>query len=107
MVPNLLSFGEVLKVTRNLLREGVSIRDSRTPVEALLDAALDTPDPEQLTELVRQKMSRQLTSAYKDPYGALATLRRSPQLGVLSLREMEPSAGVKRVESISFESRAA
>ncbi len=175
LVPNLLSFGEVLKVMRNLLREGVSIRDLRTLLEALLEAAPSTRDPEQLTELVRQKMSRQLTSAYKGPDGTLATLildptveamfrrslaeiaagtggaldprkaqelgdkleaavarmqnqglnpclitspelrryirafaeRRCPQLGVLSFREMEPSVGIKPVESISFESRAA
>src|SRR5689334_24103315 len=30
LVPNLLSFGEVLKVMRNLLREGVSIRDRKS-----------------------------------------------------------------------------
>jgi flagellar biosynthesis protein FlhA len=175
LVPNLLSFGEVLKVMRNLLRESVSIRDLRTLLEALLEAAPSTRDPEQLTELVRQKISRQLTSAYKGPDGTLATLildpaveamfrrslaeiaagtggaldprkaqelgdkleaaaqrmqnqglspclitspelrryirafaeRRCPHLGVLSFREMEPSVGIKPIESISFESRAA
>jgi len=170
LVPNLLSFGEVLKVMRNLLREGVSIRDLRTLLEGLLEAAPNTRDPEQLTELVRQKMSRQLTAAYRGPDGTLATLildpaveamfrrslseiaagtggaldprkaqelgdkleagvsrmqtlglapclitspelrryirafaeRRCPQLGVLSFREMEPSVGIKPIESISF-----
>jgi flagellar biosynthesis component FlhA len=58
LVPNLLSFGEVLKVMRNLLRESVSIRELCTLREALLEAAPSTRDPEQLTELVRQKLSR-------------------------------------------------
>jgi flagellar biosynthesis protein FlhA len=170
LVPNLLSFGEVLKVMRNLLREGVSIRDLRTLLEALLEASPNTRDPEQLTELVRQKMSRQLTASYRGPDGTLSTLildpaveamfrrslseiaagtggaldprkaqelgdkleggvsrmqtmglapclitspelrryirafaeRRCPQLGVLSFREMEPSVGIKPIESISF-----
>jgi flagellar biosynthesis protein FlhA len=175
LVPNLLSFGEVLKVMRNLLREGVSIRDLRTLLEALLEASPNTRDPEQLTELVRQKMSRQLTAAYRGPDGTLSTLildpaveamfrrslseiaagtggaldprkaqelgdkleagvsrmqtlglspclitspelrryirafaeRRCPQLGVLSFREMEPSVGIKPIESISFGAQAA
>ena len=47
LVPNLLSFGEVLKVMRKLLRESVSIRDLRTLLEALLEAAPSTRDPEQ------------------------------------------------------------
>src|SRR4029079_11671283 len=63
LVPNLLSFGEVLKVMRNLLRESVSIRDLRTLLEALLEASPSTRDPEQLTELVRQKLAPQPPSA--------------------------------------------
>lgn len=175
LVPNLLSFGEVLKVMRNLLRESVSIRDLRTLLEALLEAAPSTRDPEQLTELVRQKMARQLTSMFRGPDGMVATMildptveamfrrslseiaagtggaldprkaqelgdkleqgvarmqsqglmpclitspelrryirafaeRRCPQLGVLSFREMEPSVGIRPVESISFGAQAA
>jgi flagellar biosynthesis protein FlhA len=175
LVPNLLSFGEVLKVMRNLLRESVSIRDLRTLLEALLEAAPGTRDPEQLTELVRQKLSRQLTASYRGPDGMVSTLildpaveamfrrslseiaagtggaldpkkaqelgdkleagvarmqavglmpclitspelrryirafaeRRCPQLGVLSFREMEPSVGIKPIESIAFGAQAA
>jgi flagellar biosynthesis protein FlhA len=175
LVPNLLSFGEVLKVMRNLLRESVSIRDLRTLLEALLEAAPSTRDPEQLTELVRQKLARQLTSTFRGSDGMVATLildptveamfrrslseiaagtggaldprkaqelgdkleagvarmqaqglmpclitspelrryirafaeRRCPQLGVLSFREMEPSVGIRPVESISFGAQAA
>ncbi|HEX3597914.1 MAG TPA: flagellar biosynthesis protein FlhA, partial [Polyangiaceae bacterium] len=51
LVPNLLSFGEVLKVMRNLLREGVSIRDLRTILEGLIEMAPSSRDTEQLTEL--------------------------------------------------------
>jgi len=175
LVPNLLSFGEVLKVMRNLLRESVSIRDLRTLLEALLEAAPSTRDPEQLTELVRQKLARQLTSSYRGPDGMVATMildptveamfrrslseiaagtggaldprkaqelgdkleagvlrmqaqglapclitspelrryirafaeRRCPQLGVLSFREMEPSVGIRPIESIAFGAQAA
>ena len=51
-----MSLGEVIKVLRNLLREGVSIRDLRTILEALADHAGAIKDPDELTELVRQRL---------------------------------------------------
>jgi len=74
LVPNLLSFGEVLRVLRNMLREGVSIRDLRTILEGLMELAPATRDTEQLTEMLRQKLSRQITAAYTANDGALHTL---------------------------------
>jgi flagellar biosynthesis protein FlhA len=92
LVPNLLSFGEVLKVMRNLLRESVSIRDLRTLLEGLLEAAPSTRDPEQLTELVRQKMARQLTAAYKGPDGTLSTLILDPAVEAMFRRSLSEIA---------------
>jgi flagellar biosynthesis protein FlhA len=74
LVPNLLSFGEVLRILRNMLREGVSIRDLRTILEGLMELAPQTRDTEQLTEMMRQKLSRQITAAYTANDGALHTL---------------------------------
>lgn len=74
LVPNLLSLGDVLKVLRNLLRESVSIRDLRSILEGLAEFAPTTRDAEQLTELSRQRLSRQLTSAYKGEDGKIAAL---------------------------------
>jgi flagellar biosynthesis protein FlhA len=74
LVPNLLSLGDVLKVLRNLLRESVSIRDLRSILEGLAEFAPTTRDAEQLTELCRQRLSRQLTSAYKGEDGKIAAL---------------------------------
>jgi flagellar biosynthesis protein FlhA len=170
LVPNLLSFGEVLKVMRNLLREGVSVRDLRTLLEALLEIAPSSRDPEQLTELTRQRLSRQITAAYTGHDGTVAALildpsvedmfrkslqeiaqgvggaldpikarqlgdaleravgrmqalglppcvvtspdlrrylrafaeRRSPYLGVLSFREVDPTTTIRPMESIGF-----
>jgi flagellar biosynthesis protein FlhA len=96
LVPNLLSSADVLKVLRNLLREGVSIRDLRTIVEALIELAPATRDPEQLTELMRQRLSRQLTAAYTDGEGVLATLVLEPPVEELfrrSLREIAAGTG--------------
>ncbi len=66
LIPAILPLGDVHKVMRNLLRENVSIRDLRTILELLCEAGIATKDAEQLTEMVRQRMSRQLTAQYKD-----------------------------------------
>ncbi len=60
LIPNLLTLGEVQKVLQNLLREGVSIRDLVTILEALADSARVTRDPDVLTEYVRQSLARSL-----------------------------------------------
>lgn len=92
LVPNLLSFGEVLKVMRNLLREGVSIRDLRTLLEALLEIAPTTRDPEQLTELVRQRLYRQITSSYTGRDGTVASLILDPQVEEMFRRSLQEIA---------------
>jgi flagellar biosynthesis protein FlhA len=74
LVPNLLTMADVLKVMRNLLREGVSIRDLRTILEGLMEMAPSSRDTEQLTEMTRQRLSRQITTAFTGADGTIATL---------------------------------
>jgi flagellar biosynthesis protein FlhA len=96
LVPNLLSMGDVLKVLRNLLRESVSIRDLRTVLETLLELAPATKDSEQLTELCRQRLSRQITNAYKGPDGVLSALVLDPHIEEMfrkSLRDLASGSG--------------
>jgi flagellar biosynthesis protein FlhA len=96
LVPNLLSLGEVLKVMRNLLRESISIRDMRTILETLIELGPATKDSEQLTEITRQRLARQITNAYKGPDGALATLILDPQIEEMfrrSLRDIASGTG--------------
>jgi flagellar biosynthesis protein FlhA len=75
LVPNLLPLGTIVAVLRNLLRESVSIRDLLTVLETLADCAPNTQDPEQLTELVRQGLSRQIGAQYADATGTLHAIR--------------------------------
>jgi flagellar biosynthesis protein FlhA len=96
LVPNLLSLGDVLKVMRNLLKEGISIRDLRTIIEALIEVAPATKDSEQLTEIIRQRLSRQITSAFRGPDGALGALILDTQIEEMfrrSLREIASGSG--------------
>ncbi len=96
LVPNLLTFGEVQKIMRNLLKEGISIRDLRSVLEALHDLAPGTRDTEQLTELTRQRLSRQITAAFIDAERTLHTLVLDSKVEDIfrrSLREIAAGTG--------------
>jgi flagellar biosynthesis protein FlhA len=80
VVPNLLSTGTILKVLKNLLREGVSIRDLRTILEALAEAAPTQKDPQLLTEHVRSSLARQITKKILSPSGELLLLTLDRQI---------------------------
>lgn len=74
LTPVLLSLGTVQKVLQNLLREGVSIRDLLTIVEALADYAPVTKDPDVLTEYVRQRLARAIVNNHVPDTGVLSVL---------------------------------
>jgi flagellar biosynthesis protein FlhA len=96
VVPGVVPLGELVKVLRNLLREGISIRDLRTILDALAEVVTQTRDPEQLTELVRERLAAHITARFRGPDGAVAALTLDPRLEDLlrrSLRELASGAG--------------
>ena len=96
LVPNLLSLGDVARVLRNLVREGISIRDLRTILEALAELVSQTKDVEQLTELVRERLSSHITARVKGTDGKVAALTLDPRLEEIlrkSLREIATGTG--------------
>jgi flagellar biosynthesis protein FlhA len=80
LIPHLMSLGDVIRVMRNLLREGVSVRDVRTILETLADNAARTKDPLELTELVRQRLGRQITQSFVNEAGELRAMVLDPKL---------------------------
>jgi flagellar biosynthesis protein FlhA len=74
LIPNLLPVGTVLKVMKNLLKESVSVRDLRTILEALADAAPLQKDPTLLTEQVRTQLGRTITKKLVGADGQLLLL---------------------------------
>jgi flagellar biosynthesis protein FlhA len=80
LVPNLLPVGSILKVARNLLKEGVSIRDFRTILETLADNAALTKDPAVLTEHVRAALGRSITKKLVGSDGQLTLLTLDRQI---------------------------
>jgi flagellar biosynthesis protein FlhA len=81
---------------RNLVREGVSVRDTRTILESLAELSQTTKDVEQLTELLREKLAPHITSRLKGADGTVIALTLDPRLEELlrkSLREIATGAG--------------
>lgn len=64
LIPIYMGIGDVQKVLSNLLKEGISVRDLVSILEALADYAPTTKDLNILTEYVRQKLSRMITTTY-------------------------------------------
>ena len=78
LIPDMLSRSSVLRVFRNLLREGVSVRDSQTIFEALADHAHRVKEPDLLTEFVRQRLSRHITRRYTNTDGIIHYIGLAP-----------------------------
>ncbi len=79
LVPHLMSLGDVIKVLRNLLAEGVSVRDIRSILEALADHAGQLKDPGELTEVVRQRLARAITAGHAGDTGELRAVVLDPR----------------------------
>ncbi|WP_025209705.1 flagellar biosynthesis protein FlhA [Hippea sp. KM1] len=63
---NQLSLGVIHKILKNLLSEGIPVRDMITIAETLSDYGSYTKDPDILTEYVRAALAKHITNKYKD-----------------------------------------
>ncbi len=80
VVPDKLGIGEVQRALQHLLREGVSIRDLGTILEAIGDRASLTRDPAVLAEAARQALGRTITAPYLDELKTLRAITLDPGL---------------------------
>jgi flagellar biosynthesis protein FlhA len=81
VVPGTVTLGELVRVVRGLLREGLSIRDMRTILEGVADGAARSKDTAFLVEQVRRRLYRQITAKVADPTGVVkaVTLDRATE----------------------------
>ncbi len=96
VIPTLLPLGDMVRVLRNLVKEGVSVRDMRSILEAVGELATQTKDPEQLTEMVRERLASQITSRHRADDGVVNALTLDPRLEQIlrtSLNEIARGAG--------------
>ncbi|MCS6984690.1 MAG: flagellar biosynthesis protein FlhA [Leptospiraceae bacterium] len=75
-----LSLSTIMSVFHNLLKENVSIRNMGSIVETLANHAERVKDPVTLTELVRQRLGRQIANQYVDKNGVLQAIQVDPAI---------------------------
>ena len=74
VIPGVITLGDLVRVVRGLLREALSIRDLRSILEAVADAAPRSKDPGFLVEQVRRRLFRQITARVADGKGVVHAL---------------------------------
>ncbi|MHA1599511.1 MAG: flagellar biosynthesis protein FlhA [Alphaproteobacteria bacterium] len=79
LVPTLISVGGLQRVLQNLLGERVSIRDLPTILEGVAEACGYTRNVSNITEHVRARLSRQISSAQINEEGFIPMMTLSPQ----------------------------
>jgi flagellar biosynthesis protein FlhA len=92
LIPNPMKVAEVQQVLQMLLREEVPIRQLGLILETLGDMAGKTKDPVFLTEYVRHRLARTISSRYRDSEGRLHVLTLDPAL------EDKITAGIDHTE---------
>jgi flagellar biosynthesis protein FlhA len=60
LVPNKLSVSTIMQVLKNLLQEGINLRDYRSIIDNLLAESIRTKDPSELTALIRPHLGRMI-----------------------------------------------
>jgi flagellar biosynthesis protein FlhA len=80
LIPGQQTVGQVQRILAALLREGVSIRNLQTILEALADGCAETKDSRQLTEHVRSRLARTIVEPHLDPAGTLHAAFLDPEL---------------------------
>ena len=63
-IPNVLSYANLERILRNLLKEGVPIRDLATILETAVDSLATTKDLDMVTENIRVALSRTITRRF-------------------------------------------
>jgi len=71
LIPNIVGYSEIHAVVRSLLSENVSIRDLRTILEGIADAARVSKNPVHLAEAVRKRLGPSIGQTLMEPDGKL------------------------------------
>jgi len=110
LVPKILPMSAVVKVMQNLLHEGVPIRDIRTIVETLAEAANTSQNTDALTAIVRVALRRAIVQEINGMRKDLSVFTLSPKLeqllqktiheGPESYFSLEPTLAEKMQDSV-------
>ena len=110
LVPKTLPMSAIVKVMQNLLQEGVPIRDIRTIVETLAEAANTSQNTDALTAIVRVALRRAIVQEINGMRKDLSVFTLSPKLeqllqktiheGPESYFALEPTLAEKMQDSV-------
>jgi flagellar biosynthesis protein FlhA len=73
-----VDIGLLQRILRNLLRDGVPIRELTAILESLAEHAPKTKNSVALTEIVRKSLSRTITQLYRDDTGKITAITLDP-----------------------------
>jgi flagellar biosynthesis protein FlhA len=79
LVPDVMGLGTIQLVLQNLLRERISIRNLPAILEVLADQGRKIKEPDALSEMARQRLSRTLVETHGTEDGAIFALTLDPQ----------------------------
>jgi flagellar biosynthesis protein FlhA len=110
LIPAVLSASDVVRVLRNLLHEGIGVRNMRTIFETLAEFGQRTKDTDQLTEFVRHRLARHVTRKFQNDDGRVLALvldsgfenelRQSAGNAPLHTLGVEPRLGRRMLEHV-------
>ncbi len=63
-IPSIITYTALEKILRNLLKEGIPIKDLATILETIVESSATTRDPDMITEQVRGALSRTITRKF-------------------------------------------
>ena len=98
LTPKVLPLGTVLRVLRNLLQEGVPIRDLRSIAESLAEHGGRSQDPDVLTALVRVAIGRSIIQEVFGTASELALMTLDPELERILLKAVQGGDGALGLE---------
>ena len=75
-----ISVGVLQRVLRNLLADGIPIRDLTSILESMGETASRTKNPDILSEVVRKSLRRTITEIYTGPDGKVSAITIEPAL---------------------------
>lgn len=92
LFPDYLTVSGLRQILRNLLREGIKIKDLTAVLEAVEEHKLRSQDPDQLTEFVRASLNFQLCREYADAQGVLHAMLILPELESSVLKDIKQTS---------------
>jgi flagellar biosynthesis protein FlhA len=91
LVPTILSLADIQRILRNLLGEGISIANLDLILENLVDLARNQRDPDELTEMLRQRIGFAICNKLRGPHRELAVMSFDPRLENEVTAQLGPS----------------